>query len=345
MNILITGANGFVGKALMERLIKSGHHITALVRKKKRIHKHDKVNWLVGDLSHPETLPELGKIDKAYYLVHGLREDERLFEHEESLTAVNFINWIRPTGADIIYLGALVPRIDKLSPHLRSRQLTGAILGASGLNVIEFRASIVLGKDSLSFEMIKALAERFPVIPDVELLNRPCQPLALEDLLKYLEQSLVLPGIGHRIFEIGGPDVTTYGELLELYAKLSGLKRIKLKLPEIDLKVIRKILDYSLPEHSQIGKKLTDSLEFPTVVTNNLAREAFPEVEPLGLSESMDQARMNSETHYPPIWERDFIKLVLSDKLLSQSGLFSPEVLSKLEKLEKLKNIITRKRK
>src|SRR5690606_35649353 len=106
VNILITRANGFVGKALMEDLIKSGHQITALVRNKKRSSRHDKVKWLMGDLSRPESLPELGKIDKAYYLVHGLREDERLFEHEESLTAVNFINWIRPTGADIIYLGA-----------------------------------------------------------------------------------------------------------------------------------------------------------------------------------------------------------------------------------------------
>jgi uncharacterized protein YbjT (DUF2867 family) len=344
VNILITGANGFVGKALMEHLIKDGHQITALVRKKKRSHRHDKVKWIEGDLSRPESLPVLGEIDKAYYLVHGLREDERLFEYEESFTAVNFINWIRPTGAGIIYLGALGPKVNDLSPHLRSRQLTGSILGSSGLSVIEFRASIVLGEGSLSFEMIKALAERFPVIPDVELLNRPCQPLALEDLLNYLEQALLLPNQGHQIFEIGGPEVATYGELLKLYADLSGIKRIKLKIPEIDLRVVRKILDYSLPEHSQIGKKLTDSLLFPTVVSNNKSKESFPQIHPLGLSEAMDKARLKSKTIYPPIWERDFIKLVLSDKLLSESGLFSPEVLKKLEKLNNLKNIITRKK-
>lgn len=345
MNILITGATGFVGEALIDHLLKHGHHITALARKKKSSHKDGKIKWIHGDLSDPKTLPVLEKVDKAFYLVHSLKEDEKLFEYEESLTAVNFINWIRPTNAGIIYLGALAPEVKSLSPHLRSRQLTGAILGASGLSVIEFRASIVLGKGSLSFEMIKALAERFPIIPDMELLNHPCRPIALEDLLKYLEEGLKISDSGYQIFEIGGPDTANYGELLSLYAELAGIKRIKLKLPEVDLKVIRTILDYSLPEYSQVGKKLTDSLEFTTVMTNELAQKAFPHIHPMDLRQAMDQARLKSKTHYPPLWERDFIKLVLSDKLLSQSGLFSPEMLGRIEKIEKIKNIITRKNK
>lgn len=344
MNILVTGANGFVGQALIERLLESGHHITALVRSKDKINKKfPEVKWLEGDLLQPDKLPPLKDIDHAYYLVHGLKGEEGLFEYQEALAAVNFINWIRPTKAGIIYLGGLGPSKETLSPHLRSRHLTGAILGASDLPTIEFRASIILGEGSLSFELIKALSERMPFRPDMGLLQQPCQPLAKEDLLKYLEEALNLPQEGHRIFEIGGPDVVNYGELLDLYAELSGIKKRKIKLPEVEMKVLLKALDYSIPEHSQVGKKLTESLEHPTVVTNDLARKAFPDIEPLNLRVAMDKARADSKTHYPPLWEKEFLKSLLSDKILTQSGLLSPELLRNLEKVGKLRDILSRK--
>lgn len=344
MNILVTGANGFVGQSLIGRLIENNHHVVALVRSKKKINKKlSGVKWIEGDLLHPEKLPELPQIEKAYYLVHGLKGEESRFEYDESLAAVNFVNWIRPTGAGIIYLGGLGPSNEKLSPHLRSRHLTGAILGASGLPMVEFRASIILGEGSLSFEMIKAMSERFPFRPDMGLLDQPCQPLALEDLLKYLEAALELPNDGHKIFEIGGPDVASYGELLDLYAELSGIKRKRVKVPEVDLKVLMKALDYSIPEHAQIGRKLTESLEHPTVVTGDLAKKTFPEIKPLGLRVAMDKARSQSSTHYPPIWEKDFLKMLLSDKIMTHSGLLSPELLRNLEKVGKLKDILSRK--
>ncbi len=344
MNILVTGANGFVGQSLIERLIEEKHHVTALVRSKKKINKKlSEVKWIEGDLLYPEKLPELKDIDKAYYLVHGLKGDEARFEYQESLAAVNFVNWLRPTNAGIIYLGGLGPRTENLSPHLRSRHLTGAILGSSGLSLTEFRASIILGEGSLSFEMIKAMSERFPFRPDMTLLAHPCQPLALEDLLKYLEAALKLPNEGHRIFEIGGPDVTTYGELLDLYAELAGIKRKKIKIPEVELKVLLKALDYSIPEHSKVGRKLTESLEYPTVVTTDVAKKIFPDIKPLHLRVAMDKARAQSTTHYPPLWEKDFLKTLLSDKILTQSGLLSPELLRNLEKVGKLKDILSRK--
>jgi uncharacterized protein YbjT (DUF2867 family) len=344
MNILVTGANGFVGHALIERLVDSGHHVTALVRSKKKLKKeHANVKWIEGDLLKPEALPELKKIDRAFYLVHGLKGNESRFEYQESLAAVNFINWIRPTGAGIIYLGGLGSDLETLSPHLRSRHLTGSILGSSDLGLIEFRASIILGEGSLSFEMIKAMAERLPFRPEMALLSQACQPLSLEDLLKYLEAALLLPMEGHKVFEIGGPDVATYGELLDLYSELAGLKRIKLKIPEVELKVLTKVLDYSIPEHAEAGKKMTESLEHPTVVTNDLAKKVFPEIVPLDLRVSMDKARSESKTHYAPLWERDFLKSLLSDKLLTQSGLLSPDLLRNLEKVGKLRDILSRK--
>ncbi len=344
MKILVTGANGFVGKALIDRLLEDGHEITALVRSKGKHKKvSEKVKFVEGDLLQPDKLPKLGKIEKAYYLVHGLKGDDKLFEYQESIAAVNFVNWIRSTKAGIIYLGGLGPETESLSPHLRSRHLTGSILGSSGLPLIEFRASIILGEGSLSFEMIKAMSERFPFRPEMSLLQQPCQPLALEDLLKYLEAALILPSNGHQIFEIGGPDVATYGQLLDLYSELSGLKRLKVKLPEVEKKVLMKALDYAIPEHSNIGRKLTESLEHPTVVTNDIAKKTFPEIEPVDLRVAMDKARSESQTKYPPLWEKDFLKSLLSDKILTQSGLLSPELLRNLEKVGKLRDILSRK--
>lgn len=343
MNILVTGANGFVGTALIGELVEAGHTVTALVRNKEHAPKTKNVKWINGDLLHGDSLPKLKDIEKAYYLVHGLKADSDKFEFDEAMAAVNFINWIRPTQADVIYLGGLGPDTGNESPHLRSRHLTGAILGASGLSVTEFRASIILGGNSLSFEMVKAIAERFPFLPDMKILSEPCQPLALQDLMKYLMSALDKPAKGHEIFEIGGPEVTTYGELLEIYSELSGIKRKKVRLPEVETKVLTKAMDYAIPEHSQIGKKLIESLSYPTVIQNKQASKTFPEIEPLDLRSAMDLARSNSQTKYPPIWEKDFLKTLLSDKILTQSGFLSPELLKNLEKVGKIKDILSRK--
>lgn len=342
MNILVTGAQGFVGRNLIPELLKAGHTVFALGRSKHKGKAHG-VKWLQGDLLLPDQLPELPAIDKAYYLVHGLKGESGSFEYDEASAAVNFLNWVRPHSPDVIYLGGIVPDEEKLSPHLRSRKLTGAILGASGLNTLEFRASIVLGEDSLSFEMIKAIAERFPFTPELPLLNRPCQPIALEDLLRYLIEALSLRITGHKIYEIGGPDVASYGELIELYSRIKGLRRIKVKLPDVDSRVLMKVLDYAVPEHAQMGRKLTESLEHVTVVKDTQATVDFPEIQPQHLPDAMRAAASKSKSSYPPIWERDFIKLILSDGALAQSGLLSPELLKRLEQVGKLREVLTRK--
>lgn len=344
MKILLTGANGFVGQALIPKLLQEGHTITALVRSKLKIGNFpDGVEWIEGDLLNPDSLPELSGIDAAYYLVHGLNEESSAFEYFESLAAVNFVNWIRPEAPSVIYLGALGPRHQLLSSHLRSRHLTGAILGASGLGVTEFRASIVLGAGSLSFEMIKALSERFPFRPEMPLLSQACQPISLQDLLDYLAMALNHPHNEHRIYEIGGADVVTYGEMMDAYAEVAMLKRKKLKLPVVETKVLLKMLDYALPEYANAGKKLMQSLEYPTVVNHTEALTSFPEIKPDKIEVAMAQAEKDSTTSYTALWDKDFLKSLLSDKILTQSGLLSPDLIRNLEKMGKLKDILLNK--
>lgn len=345
MNILVAGATGFVGKKLVAALLEEGHHVIALVRSKHSGKTQSQVKWLQGDLLIPDQLPKLPEIDKAYYLVHGLKGEQESFEYFESMAAINFINWIKPQSPDLIYLGGISPQNATLSPHLRSRLLTGAILGVSGMNLIEFRASIVLGEGSLSFEMIKAMTERFPFIPELKLLDQPCQPLAQTDLIKYLLASLKFKDKGHHIYEIGGPDTATYGELLQLYADLRGLKRKMIKLPKVDINVMMKALDYAIPEHAQMGRKLTESLEHATILSSDKSLQAFPEIRPVSLKVAMDLAQSESKSHYAPMWEKEFLKILLSDKLLTQSGLLSPDLLRNLEKVGKLREIFSRKSK
>lgn len=335
MNILITGANGFVGTQLINHLKDKGHEIFGLVRKD---HPRVKgVKWLKGDLLEPDSLPDLPRIDKAFYLVHGLKEEKGSFEYAEAMAAVNFIHWVRSSSPDLIYLGGIIPKDEKLSPHLRSRKLCGAILGASGLNLLEFRASIVLGEGSLSFEMIKALSERFPIIPDIPLLAKESQPIALTDLLDYLEKSLEVKFSGHTVVEIGGEGKKTYGELLKLYSELKGLKRKMIKLPQVDLRILTKALDYSIPEHSQIGSKLTESLDHATVVTSTKDRELFPGISPMKLNQAMKEALEKSKTHYPPIWEKDFLKLLLNEKIIQES--LPSGIAGKLDRLSQFRDL------
>lgn len=342
MNILVTGATGFVGRFLITKLLEEGHTVYALTRKIKEKNKIQGLHWIEGDLIKKHSLPKLPKIEAAFFLVHGLNENEKNFEYYESLTAVNFINWIRLYSPHIIYLGGLGPDDVELSPHLRSRHLTGAILGSSGMMTTEFRASVILGEGSTSFEIIKALSERLPIRPDMKLLNQGCQPLALSDLLKYMITVLDYSHEGHQVIEIGAPEQLNYGELLDLYCELSDIKRKNIKVPEVEMKVLLKVLEYAIPELSEVGKKLTESLEHPTVVTNDLAKKAFPKIKPKSIRVAMDMARANSKTHYPALWDKDFFKKLLSDKILVQSGLLSPDLLKNLEKVTKIKDILSR---
>lgn len=342
MNVLIIGANGFVGSNLADRLLDMGHHVWGTVRNKNNSKiKHKNFTLVEADLLKP--LPEIRniKFEAAYFLAHGMKEDSHSFEYNEVKSAAHFTEWWKSMGGDkVIYLGGLGDSTNDLSPHLRSRQMTGKILSL-GSNCLEFRASIILGGESLSYEMVRAISERLPFRPELKLLKTKCQPLALSDLMDYLIAGLDMEVKGHQIVEIGGHELVTYGELLDRYAELEKLKRKVIKFPDVETFVFTKLVDYIVPEYSNIGKKLIESLSHETVIRDNTAKIVFPNVVPKSLNESLKEARLESHNDYDPLWDRDFLKKLLSDKILTQAGLFSPEALQHFEKFLKLREIVT----
>lgn len=332
--IAIVGATGFVGTALSLCLLDLGHHVVAVSRRPERWPiQHKNLKVLKGDLLDGENLDELLRgADAAYYLVHGLDEAEEDFEWAEAQCATRFTQAvIKAKVHKVIFLGALGPHED-VSKHLRSRHLVGEILSLIPGVCVELRASIVLGANSTSFEMVKALHQRLPIRPYAPWLETLCQPIALDDLIKYLIAAMELKLVGHHIVEIGGKDAVPYGELLDLYAKIDGHTRPKMLLPAIDQRMLLPAIDVLLPEFSEVGKKLFMSLEYPTVLSDNTAERVFPDIEPLPLDEAMKRAFHESNSNYPAVWEGDFWK-ELRDATLLQTRQGQQAVLDKLKEL------------
>jgi len=245
----------------------------------------------------------LAGVDVAFYLVHSMGARGR-FEDADRTGALNFGEAARAAGVKrIIYLGGLADESTALSPHLRSRVETGALLRASGVPVIELRASIVIGSGSLSFEMIRALVERLPVMITPRWVRLPAQPIAIDDVLAYLVAAMDLPlDAGTRIFEVGGPDVTSYGELMREYARARGLRRVMLSVPVLTPAVSALWLGLVTPLFARVGRKLIDSIRHPTVVRDTSALDVFP-IRPMGVREAVARAIANedqplAETHW-----------------------------------------------
>ena len=226
--ILVTGGTGYVGGRLIPLLESRGLNVRCLARRpeflQSRVNPQTEV--VAGDMLQPETLEgALQGVETAFYLVHSMGTGKD-FEDEDRVAARNFSEAARRSGVRrIIYLGGLGEEQQELSKHLRSRQEVGQILRESGSQVIEFRASIVIGSGSLSFELIRALVQKLPVMLCPKWVSTPSQPIAIEDLLDYLLAAVDLPQGPSDIFEIGGPDHVSYRELMQEYARQRGLKR------------------------------------------------------------------------------------------------------------------------
>lgn len=346
--IAIFGATGFVGTGLTLKLLDQGHNVVALSRSPKKWPlQHQNLKVIKGDILTAPLEEMLSEVSAAYYLVHGLDEESADFEYLEAKSALRLSQAAqRVTLQKIIYLGGLGPDAD-LSSHLRSRHLVGGILGLTQ-SCIEFRASIVLGAQSTSFEMLKALSHRMPVRPVASWLDNPCQPIAFDDLLSYLTGALTLEVKGHSVVEIGSPEVVAYGDLLDLVARLENLNRPRFQVPPIDQRLLLPMLDVVLPEFSEVAKKLFLSLVHPTVVTDSKAQELFPDIQPTGLEDAMRAALESSDTVYPAPWEGDFWKEV-ADLTLAQTKVSQEKVAEHLKVLtqgysEKILNRLKRRK-
>ena len=290
--ILIAGATGYVGGELLKAVLAEGYPVRCLARRPDVLRAKGLAGLEVvaGDvLDGASVHAAMAGVDTAYYLVHSMGSTQS-FEEQDRTAAQNFANAARGAGVKrIIYLGGLGHNADQLSAHLRSRHEVGEILKSTGVPVIEFRASVVIGSGSLSFEMIRALVERLPVMIAPRWVSVAAQPIAIADLLSYLMAALDLPIAGNRIFEIGGSDRVSYGGLMKEYARQRGLKRFVISVPFLTPRLSSLWLGLVTPLYVRVGRKLIDSICHETIVEDQTALAEF-KIQPCGFREAIAAA-------------------------------------------------------
>lgn len=289
--ILLTGATGYVGRKLLKQLERQGHEINCLTRNAGSLRMEGgNTRVFQGDVMERSSMWRAFQgVDTAYFMVHMLHERDH-FEIKEIEAAENFVLMARGAGVKrIIYLGALGNEADDLSAHLRSRQDVGHILRKSGIPTVELRASIVLGKGSLSFDLIKDLTEHLPFMVTPRWVSTPAQPIGISDLLNYLIQSLDVDIQNHETVEIGGANRMSYGELMREYAKQRGLNRLMLPVPALSPRLSSRWLAFFTRVDPVLGRKLIEGIRNPTVVESNRAHELF-DIQPIRAEEAMAEA-------------------------------------------------------
>lgn len=291
--VLVAGATGYVGGRLIPLLEQQPVSVRCLARKPEKLIHNVKPRTEVayGDALDLDSLTStLHGVQTAYYLIHSMSGAED-FEKQDLLAARNFAAAAKEVQVQrIIYLGGLGDDNDpKLSPHLRSRHEVGEILRNSGVETIEFRASLVIGSGSLSFDLVKSLTDRLPVMLCPRWLTTPTQPIAIDDLLAYLLEARTLPPGPSRIYEIGGSDVVTYGKIIEEYAQQRHLRRWLISVPVLTPYLSSLWLALVTPAAFDVGRHLIEGLKNPTIVRNTNASEAFS-VRPMGIRHAIQRA-------------------------------------------------------
>jgi len=289
--VLLTGANGYVGGHLLKALEAEGHRVRCAVRRPEAMPATAAGTTIVrADVLDRESIgAAMRGVDTAYYLVHSMNS-ERSFESADREGARNFAAAARAAGVRrIIYLGGLGNRNAALSPHLRSRHEVGELLRASGIQVIEFRASAIIGAGSLSFEMVRALAERLPVMITPRWVTIEAQPIAIEDVIRYLVTALALDAANNRVFEIGGAERVSYGGIIREYARQRGLRRAMIRVPVLTPRLSSWWLRLVTPLQARVGRELIEGVRHATVVSDDLALRTFP-IRPAGIRKAIADA-------------------------------------------------------
>lgn len=294
--VLVTGASGYIGGRLVHALEAEGAPVRCMARRPEFLRPRvaSSTEVVAGDVLAPQTLAAaLGGIDTAYYLVHSMGH-ARDYADADRRGADNFARAAAEAGVRrIVYLGGLVDPTEATAPHMRSRLEVGDRLRAGDVPVLEFRASIVIGSGSLSFEMIRALVERLPVMVTPRWVGQEAQPIAVEDVVRYLLAARDAPG-GSRIYEIGGATRATYGDLIRGYAAERGLRRRLLAVPVLSPRLSSLWLTFVTPLYAGVGRELVESMRHASVVRDETAHRHFPFV-PLDHREAIRRALRNED--------------------------------------------------
>ena len=303
--ILVTGATGYIGGRLVPRLVDEGRCIRVLVRNEARILSrpwYGQVEVVTGNVLDPQALSEaLHGVDTAYYLIHSMSSG-RGFHELDIEAARNFGQAARDAGVGhIVYLGGLGDPQANLSHHLRSRQETGQALRESNVPVTEFRAAVIVGTGSISFEMIRYLVERLPIMVCPKWIYSLIQPIAIDDLLEYLACALDTQECKGLTIEVGGRNTTTYRGVMQGYAAARGLRRLLIPVPVLTPRLSSYWVHWMTPIPADIAAPLVEGLRNDVVVTNDLARTLFPHVEPqdyasaiTGVLRDLDEGRIDT---------------------------------------------------
>ncbi|GAA4324761.1 SDR family oxidoreductase [Mucilaginibacter gynuensis] len=280
MKVLLAGANGYIGTRLIPVLLEKGHEVVCLVRDKRRFHEQsdfsDKVTLITGDLLREKNIEAFpNDIDAAYYLVHSMSQSPD-FAELEALSAHNFTQQLNKTRCrQIIFLSGIV-NDSNLSKHLLSRKHVEEVLKEGNAALTVLRAAIIIGSGSASFEIIRDLTEKLPIMTVPKWVNNRCQPIGIRDVLGYLEGVLLNEKAFNGTFDIGGPDVLTFRQMMLTYAKVRGLKRYIITIPFLSPKISSYWLYFVTSTSFSLANSLVESMKNETVCKDKAIDEVVP---------------------------------------------------------------------
>ncbi|HSG45112.1 MAG TPA: NAD(P)H-binding protein [Anaerolineales bacterium] len=321
--ILVTGATGYIASRLIPRLLDSGYKVRAIARNSLRLKGRawfKKIEVIQADVTSPETLAHaLDGVHTAYYLIHNMSAGHG-YTSLEIDSARTFAFTAEEAGIEhIIYLGGLADPEQHIAPHMRSRIETGKVLREGKVPVTEFRAGVIAGSGSISFEMIRFLTELFPIVPGPMWMKNKSQPIAIQNVIDYLLAALTNPNGRGGVFEIGGPDIHEYGDLMVHYARAGGLKRKMLLLPGIPISLMAFGVHLITPVPYPIAYALIGGLSTDSVVKHPEALKVFPEVELIDFDTATQKALgFTHPDHIERVWVDDISK----SKSIKHEGCF-----------------------
>jgi uncharacterized protein YbjT (DUF2867 family) len=292
--VFVTGLTGYVGGCLVPRLLERGYRVRGLARDPARLSGRSwlsQVEVIEGDILSPGVLGRaMEGTYAAYYLIHNMASGRNYLGREID-SARDFASTAGATGVEqVIYLGGLADPGDDIGLHLRSRLQTGDILRQGSVPVTEFRASLIIGSGSISFEMIRYLTEQFPVLFGPRWMYNRTQPIAIQSVLDYLISALENQTCRGKIYEIGGKDILTYAETMAVYARLRGLKRRIIALPGMSVNLMAQLAGKLTPVPARIAGPLLGGMRSDSVVRNDAADRDFPHIQSMNYETSVSLA-------------------------------------------------------